>query len=44
MRESNSMPSSIHCTQKLLEEIPDRLIDPAAAGDGWHANLLQIER
>jgi hypothetical protein len=38
------MPSSIHCTQKLLAEIPDRLIDPSASGESWHANLLRIDR
>jgi hypothetical protein len=34
----------IHCTQKLLAEIPDRAIDPAASGESWHANLLRIDR
>ena len=34
----------IRCTQKLLTEIPDNLVDPSAAGEGWHANLLRIER
>jgi len=34
------MPSSIHCTQKLLAEIPERLIDPSASGESWHAGLL----
>lgn len=38
------MPSLIHCTKKLLAEIPDRWVDPAATGEGWHANLLRIER
>lgn len=38
------MPSLIHCTQKLLTEIPDRLIDPTAAGESWHANLLRFDR
>lgn len=38
------MPSSIHCTQKLLAEIPDRLIDPSVSGESWHANLLLIDR
>jgi hypothetical protein len=38
------MPSLIHCTQKLLAEIPDRLIDPSAPGERWHANLLRIDR
>jgi hypothetical protein len=38
------MPVLIRCTQKLLAEIPDRLVDSAANGDGWHANLLRIER
>lgn len=34
----------IHCTQKLLAEIPDRLIDPSASGESWHANLLRFDR
>ncbi|MDQ3774107.1 MAG: hypothetical protein M3461_06920 [Pseudomonadota bacterium] len=38
------MPLVIHCTQKLLAEIPDRFIDPSASGVGWHANLLRLER
>lgn len=38
------MPLLIHCTQKLLAEVPDRLIDPSAAGDSWHANLLRFDR
>jgi len=38
------MPSLIHCTQKLLAEIPDRLIDPTVSGESWHANLLRIDR
>lgn len=38
------MPSLIHCTQKLLAEIPDRLIDPSVSGESWHANLLWIDR
>lgn len=38
------MPLLIHCTQKLLGEIPDNLIDPAASGESWHANLLRIDR
>jgi len=38
------MPLLIHCTQKLLVEIPDRLIDPSASGESWHANLLRIDR
>ena len=38
------MPSLIHCTQKLLAEIPDRFIDPSASGESWHANLLRIDR
>lgn len=38
------MPLLIHCTQKLLAEIPDRLIDPSASGESWHANLLRIDR
>lgn len=38
------MPSLIHCTQKLLAEIPDRLIDPSTPGESWHANLLRLDR
>lgn len=38
------MPILIHCTQKLLAEIPDRLLDPSASGESWHANLLRIGR
>ena len=38
------MPLLVRCTKKLLAEIPDRLIDPAATGESWHANLLRIER
>ncbi|MHB8730134.1 MAG: DUF6933 domain-containing protein [Sulfuricaulis sp.] len=38
------MPLLIRCTQKLLAEIPDKLADPLAAGESWHANLLRIER
>ena len=38
------MPLLIHCTQKLLKEIPDDLVDPSASGESWHANLLRIER
>ena len=34
----------IHCTQKLLAEIPDRLIDPSASGESWHANVLRFDR
>jgi len=36
----------IRCTQKLLKEIPENLIDGVAdpAASGWHANLLRIER
>jgi len=34
----------IHCTQKLLAEIPDRLIDPSASGESWHANVLRLDR
>ncbi len=34
----------IHCTQKLLAEIPDRLIDPTTSGESWHANLLHVDR
>ncbi len=38
------MPLLVHCTQKLLAEIPDRLIDPSASGESWHANLLRFDR
>lgn len=38
------MPVLIRCTQKLLAEIPNNLIDSSAEGDCWHANLLRIER
>ena len=38
------MPLVIRCTQKLLAEIPDKLVEPSAASEGWHANLLRIER
>jgi hypothetical protein len=38
------VPLVIRCTQKLLAEIPDQLVEPTAAGEGWHANLLRIER
>lgn len=38
------MPLSIHCTQKLLAEIPDRFIEPSASGASWHANLLWFNR
>jgi len=38
------MPSLIHCTQKLLAEIPSRFIDPSISGESWHANLLRIDR
>ena len=38
------MPLLIHCTQKLLAEIPDRLIDSSASGINWHANLLRFDR
>jgi hypothetical protein len=38
------MPLLIHCTQKLLAEIPERFIDPSASGASWHANLLRFER
>ncbi|MEK6211904.1 MAG: hypothetical protein AABM64_16300 [Pseudomonadota bacterium] len=38
------MPLLIHCTQKLLAEIPDRLIDPSASGESWHANVLRFDR
>ncbi|KAF0191935.1 MAG: hypothetical protein FD165_1269 [Gammaproteobacteria bacterium] len=39
-----TMPLLIHCTQKLLAEIPDRLVDPSTSGESWHANLLRIDR
>jgi hypothetical protein len=38
------MPILIHCTQKLLAVIPDRLIDPSASGESWHANMLRFDR
>lgn len=38
------MPLLIHCTQKLLAEIPDRFTDPSASGASWHANLLRFDR
>lgn len=38
------MPVLIRCTQKLLAEVPDKLVEPTAVGEGWHANLLRIER
>ena len=38
------MPLVIHCTQKLLAEIPERFIEPSASGASWHANLLRLER
>jgi hypothetical protein len=38
------MPLLIHCTQKLLAEIPSGLVDPSASGESWHANLLRIDR
>ena len=34
----------IHCTQKLIAEIPERLIDPASSGESWHANVLRFDR
>jgi hypothetical protein len=34
----------IRCTQKLLAEIPTRLIDTTATGRDWHANLLHVDR
>jgi len=36
----------IRCTQKLLKEIPNQLVEDLAdpAVSGWHANLLRIER
>jgi hypothetical protein len=34
----------IRCTQKLLAEIPDRLMDTTATGRAWHANLLHVDR
>jgi len=38
------VPLVIRCTQKLLAEIPDKLVDPSAVGEGWHASLFRIER
>jgi hypothetical protein len=38
------MPLLIHCTRKLLAEIPERFIDPSTSGAGWHANLLRFDR
>ena len=38
------MPLLIRCTQKLLAEVPGSFIDLLASGDGWHANLLRVER
>ncbi len=38
------MPLLIHCTQKLLAEIPSHLMDSTAAGESWHANLLRFDR
>ena len=38
------MPVLIRCTRKCLAEIPDRLVDPSAEGEGWHANLFRVER
>ena len=38
------MPILIHCTEKLLTEVPGSFIDPSATGESWHANLLRIER
>ncbi len=38
------MPSLIHCTQKLLAEIPDCFIASTDSGESWHANLLWIDR
>ena len=38
------MPLLIHCTQKLLAEIPAGLIDQNVSDESWHANLLRIER
>jgi hypothetical protein len=29
----------IHYTQKLLGEIPDRLIDPSASRESWHVEV-----
>jgi hypothetical protein len=34
----------IRCTQKLLAEIPANFVDSSAEGEGWHANLLRIDR
>lgn len=42
--ELKSMPLLIHCTQKLLAEIPGRFIDSSASGASWHANLLRFDR
>jgi len=38
------VPLVIRCTQKLLAEIPDKLVEPSAVGEGWHASLFRIER
>lgn len=38
------MATLIHCTQKLLAEIPAELIDAEATGESWHANLFLIAR
>lgn len=38
------MPLVIHCTQKLLAELPAAHIDHAATGESWHANLLRVDR
>ena len=38
------MPLLIHCTQRLLAQLPARLIDPSGAGESWHANVLHFDR
>ncbi|MDX1251748.1 MAG: hypothetical protein IDH49_05780 [Gammaproteobacteria bacterium] len=38
------MPTLIHCTKKLLAELPSSLIDQVATGESWHANVLRIDR
>ena len=43
-RPQESMTILVHCTQKLLAEIQDRLIDPSASGESWHANVLRFDR
>ena len=39
-----ALATLIHCTQKLLAEIPPEIIDAEATGESWHANLFLIER